>query len=77
MQIPWQAHIEDEVSVRSSLLSILQALDEGFPGGSAQQLRNHLPKQVTPEMRPPSLGQEDSLEKEMATHSTVLAWGIP
>ena len=24
-----------------------------------------------------SLGQEDSLEKEMATHSTVLAWRIP
>ena len=24
-----------------------------------------------------SLGQEDSLEKEMAIHSTILAWGIP
>ena len=24
-----------------------------------------------------SLGEEDSLEKEMATHSTVLAWRIP
>ena len=24
-----------------------------------------------------SLGQEDPLEKEMATHSTILAWGIP
>ena len=24
-----------------------------------------------------SLGQEDSLEKEMATHSSVLAWNIP
>ena len=24
-----------------------------------------------------SLGQEDLLEKEMATHSTVLAWKIP
>ena len=24
-----------------------------------------------------SLGQEDPLEKEMATHSTVLAWKIP
>ena len=23
------------------------------------------------------LGQEDPLEKEMATHSSVLAWGIP
>ena len=24
-----------------------------------------------------SLGQEDSLEKEMATHSNILAWNIP
>ena len=24
-----------------------------------------------------SLGQEDPLEKEMATHSSVLAWSIP
>ena len=23
------------------------------------------------------LGQEDSLEKEMATHSSILAWEIP
>ena len=25
----------------------------------------------------PSLGQEDLLEKEMATHSSILAWKIP
>ena len=24
-----------------------------------------------------SLGWEDSLEEEMATHSSILAWGIP
>ena len=24
-----------------------------------------------------SLGQEDPLEKEMTTHSSILAWGIP
>ena len=29
------------------------------------------------EMRVQSLGQEDSLEKEMATHSSILAWEIP
>ena len=28
------------------------------------------------EMWVPSLGQEDLLEKEMATHSSVLAWEI-
>ena len=29
------------------------------------------------ETRVQSLGQEDPLEKEMATHSSVLAWKIP
>ena len=29
------------------------------------------------EMQVQSLGQEDSLEKEMATHSSILAWEIP
>ena len=29
------------------------------------------------EMCVQSLGQEDSLEKEMATHSSILAWEIP
>ena len=28
-------------------------------------------------MRAQSLGQEDSLEEEMVTHSSVLAWKIP
>ena len=29
------------------------------------------------ETRVQSLGQEDPLEKEMATHSSILAWTIP
>ena len=28
-------------------------------------------------MRVPSLGQEDSLEEGMATHSSILAWTLP
>ena len=28
-------------------------------------------------MKFPSLGQEDPLEKEMATQSSILAWAIP
>ena len=28
-------------------------------------------------MQVQSLGQEDPLEEEMATHSSILAWGIP
>ena len=29
------------------------------------------------ETRLPALGQEDPLEMEMATHSSILAWEIP
>ena len=48
---------------------------EGFPGGSVVK---HLPaKQETEEMRVQSLGQEDPLEEEMASHSSILAWKIP
>ena len=43
----------------------------GFPGGSA--LRTHWPKQ---EMQVQSLGWEDPLAEEMATHSSILAWKI-
>ena len=28
-------------------------------------------------MQVPSLGQEDPLEEEMATYSSILAWGTP
>ena len=31
----------------------------------------------TQEMQIRSLGQEDPLEKEMATHSSILLWDIP
>ena len=38
----------------------------------------HRLKRLTPmqETRVQSLGQEDPLEKEMATHSSILAWRI-
>ena len=35
----------------------------------------HLP--IMQEIQVQSLGWEDLLEKEMATHSTILAWKIP
>ena len=44
----------------------------GFPGGSDR--KNLLAVQET-WVR--SLGQEDPLEKGMATHSNILAWRIP
>ena len=40
----------------------------------AQRLK-HLPGMQEPRVRSP--GQEDPLEKEMATHSSILAWRIP
>ena len=39
--------------------------------------RTRLPMQETQETQVRSLGQEDSLEWEMATHSSILAWKIP
>ena len=44
----------------------------GFPGGSV--VKNLPAKQ---EMQVWSLGQEDPLQKEMATHPSILAWEIP
>ena len=44
----------------------------GFPGGSV--VKNQPTKW---EMRVQSLGWEDPLEKEMAAHSSILAWEIP
>ena len=44
----------------------------GFPNGS--EVKN-LP--AMQEMWVGSLGQEDPLEREMATHSSTLAWKIP
>ena len=44
----------------------------GFPGGSAVK---NLPAMQQTWVQ--SLGREDSLEKEMATHSSILAWESP
>ena len=40
----------------------------------AQRLK-HLPPMQETQVR--SLGQEDPLEEEMATHSSIIAWRIP
>ena len=46
--------------------------DKCFPGGSV--VKNLPAMQV---MQVLSLGQEDPLEKEMATNSSMFAWEIP
>ena len=43
-----------------------------FPGGSVVK---NMP--VMQETQVQSLGWEDSLEREMAAHSSILAWEIP
>ena len=43
----------------------------------AQQVKNLPAMQGVQETRVWSLGWEDPLEEEMATHSSILAWEIP
>ena len=53
---------------------------KGFSGGSAgkkkQTNKTRLTMQETQETQIQSLGQKDPLQKEMATHSSILAWKI-
>ena len=67
------------IYVFSFIVSItLYTIIRSFPGG---QTVKHLPAmqetQVQPLHREDSLGQEDPLEKGMATQSSILAWRIP
>ena len=50
----------------------LVSLFKGFPGSSVVK---NLPSMQ--EMRVQSLEWEDTLEEEMATHSSILPWRIP
>ena len=52
-------------------LGICYLLTRGFPCGSVVTNPHAQQMQVR------SLGQEDPLEKEMSTHSSLLAWEIP
>ena len=46
-----------------------------FPGGSV--VKNVPASAGDTEMQVGSLGREDPLEEEMATHSNILVWRIP
>ena len=54
---------------------LLSGPRRGFPGGSV--VRNPPVNAGDTEAQVRSLGQEDPLEKRMATHSSILAWRIP
>ena len=59
------------VATASVLLRKGNTRDFGFPGGSA--VKN--PRAVQETLQ--TLGREDPLEKDMATHSSIFAWRIP
>ena len=59
--------LDEAISKNKQIIS-----SQGSPGGGA--IKN---LSVMPETQVPSLGQEEPLEKEMATHSSMLAWRIP
>ena len=47
----------------------------GFPGGS--EVKNPPASAGVKDTWVQSLGKEDTLEEEMTTHSSILAWRIP
>ena len=65
-------------SLLHPLLAITARFDHSFLPERASlvaQMVKHLPAMWETWVQP--LGQEDPLEKEMATHSSTLAWKIP
>ena len=40
-------------------------------------VKNHLPTQETQEMQVRFLGREGPLQKDMATHTRIIAWEFP
>ena len=52
-------------------------LEQGLGFSSGPAVKNSLAMQEPQETRVQSLGWEDALEKEMATHSSALDWKIP
>ena len=70
----WQELVSAQSTISAKKWLLLLNVKE-FPDGSAvQESACHAGDQ---EMWDRSLGQEDTLEEEMATHSNILAWEIP
>ena len=64
-------HGQEEKKKRSRIVFLFY-MRGAFLGGSVVK---NLPAMQETQVQ--SLGQEDSLEKGMATHSSILAWRIP
>ena len=67
LTLKWSGHV-----VLSLIINKEAKIPKGFPGGSA--LKN-LPANAGDVGLIPGLG--NALEKEMATHSSIIAWEIP
>ena len=67
--------INCNVQTYSNVLSVWLSLMERYSKTLGAQMVKHLPTMREAPVRSP--GQEDPLEKEMATHSSILAWKIP
>ena len=63
----WYSHLFKN----GNTLSQCAMIHTGFPGGSEGKAS------ACDAGDPQSLGREDPLEKEMATHSSILTWRIP
>ena len=63
-------------SYGSFIVNFLRSLCTVLHGASVMaQIVKNLPAMQETQVR--FLGREDPLEKEMAAHSSILAWGIP
>ena len=62
------------LGLKKSAYNILSTRDSFWASLVAQRLK-HLPAMQETWVR--SMGREDPLEKEMAPHSSILAWRIP
>ena len=69
---PWLIY----VNVRQKPLQYCKVISLQLIKINGKKKRIHLPMQETEAMQVLSLGQGDPLEKEMATHSTILAGKI-
>ena len=58
------------------VVMVSEQIGGGHKGAWAQLVKNLPTVQETQETWVQSLGQEDPLKKEMATHSSILAWEI-
>ena len=71
----YASHLDKGKNTKTSKRSALW-VNQALPGAASRK-ESALPMKETQDTRVRSLGWEDPLEKEMATHSGILAWRIP